>query len=170
MKSVTRLLLLPILGVALVAASATAVAAQTAEDQSADNQTESAPHRVGALWARGVGSVELDVDRGRVAMRVIGDVTIVGPSDLVVRVNGRRAAAATENGQATVVLDDFRGRVVVRGSDFEVSVDGRVRLRGYGTGEAQLLGTGWWRTRHDRGRWPAELPQAAVGFGADVAA
>lgn len=162
MKTITRLLLLPLLGLALVAASATAAAAQTDDPAPA--------HRLGALWARGVGSVELDVDHGRVGIRVQGDVTIVGPADLVVRINGRRTAAATEDGQTTIVLDDFAGRIVVRGSDYEVSIDGRVRLRGIGSGEAQLLGTGWWKTRHDRGRWPAELPQAAIDFGSDVAA
>ncbi len=165
MKSLTRLLLLPILGLALIAASATAVAAQT---DSGESETAAATHRPGLLRAKGVGSVELDVDRGRVAMGVIGDVTIVGPSDLVVRVNGARAAAATEGGQTVVVLDDFSGRIVVRGTDYEVSIDGRVRLRGVGHGQAQFVGTGWWKTRHDQGRWPAQLPQTAVGFGTDA--
>lgn len=163
MKSITRLLLLPVLGLALVAASATVAAAQT------DETAVGASHRLGVLRAKGVGSVELDVDRGRVAMGVIGDVTIVGPADLVVRVNGARAAAATEDGQTIVVLDDFAGRVVIRGSGYDVSIDGRVRLRAVGRGQAELVGTGWWKTRHDHGRWPAELPQAAVGFGTDDA-
>jgi len=159
MRAITRLLLLPVLGLALVAASATAAAAQT------DDGAEA--HRLGAIWAKGVGSAELQVDQGRVAMAVNGDVTIVGPADLDVRINAAPAAAALEGGQTIIVLDDFTGRIVVRGSDYTISVEGEVALHGIGRGQAQFVGRGWWKTRHHRGMWPAELPDAEIGFGDD---
>jgi hypothetical protein len=161
MRSITRLLLLPVLGLALIAASATAAAAQTEEDIEA--------HRVGAIWAKGAGSAELQVEKGRVAMVVNGDVTIVGPADLDVRINAIPAAAAGEGSQTIIVLDDFNGRIVVRGAEYSISVEGQVALHGNGSGQAQFVGQGWWKTRHHRGLWPAELPEAEIGFGAEAA-
>jgi len=157
MKSITRLLLLPVLGLVLVAATATAVAAQD------DAATES--HRLGALWAKGSGSVELDVGYARLGMVVNGDVTIIGPAELDVRINSARDAVA-EGGQTIIVLDDFTGRIAIHGSDFQVSIEGDVHLHGVGYGDASFVGTGWWKTRHHRGMWPSGEPRTDIEFGA----
>lgn len=115
----------------------------------------------GKLVARGVGSVDLD-GKGKVKLRITGDVTIVdhaGDAVVWVRPWDRDAAALGERsrldrGESIYVLNDFRGVVWVRGSDFSLDANGKVRkLLAKGAGTVHLVGHGWWKTRHAEGRW-----------------
>ena len=106
----------------------------------------------GAIWACGTGSADLDVVHGAVRIRLSGDITIIGPADLDVRINGQRGVM-TEGGDTVVVLNDFDGTVGVRGDDYTIDADGDIALRGRGTGSAVLTGDGRWKTLHNRGVW-----------------
>ena len=140
---------------AVMTIAATAVAAEI--DDSAGTTIEGR----GRLVARGVGSVDLD-GAGKVKLRVAGDVTIVdhaGDAALWVRPWDRDAARLGErskvvSGTSVHVFNDFRGVIWVRGSDFNLDANGVVRkLLAKGSGSVQLIGHGWWKTRHDEGRW-----------------
>jgi hypothetical protein len=107
----------------------------------------------GALFAKGEGSVDIDMG-GRLRMRLVGDVIITDHAgDLRVDIDGgaglepQRAQGGTD-----IILDDFRGLVKVRGSDFTIHADGKVRrLVARGHGAAWLDGQGVYRTR--QGDW-----------------
>lgn len=120
------------------------------------------PHRYGHLIAKGTGTVDLDVAVALLGMRVSGDVTITGPADLSVRIDGSDHAPAESDGGTSIVLEDFDGTIVVSGKDFDVHAEGDVYLRGRGAGEASFRGEGWWRTRTKRGLWPADDPVAVA--------
>ncbi len=132
-----------------------------------DDPAEPEHHRkYGALWAKGTGAVELDVDVAKLGMYVIGDVTIVGRSDLDVLINDApldRLAAPDSDG-TVIELTGFEGVIKIRGEDFDVTVEGEVKLHGRGGGSASFRGTGWWRTLHNRGLWPAGDPETDIGF------
>jgi len=106
----------------------------------------------GVLWAGGTGHVEL-AGAGVVRLAVNGDVSIVDEAgDARIWVRGIPLAD-----DSSLTLEDFRGQVRVTGSDFTVTVDGRVLLRAAGAGSALLEGTGRYRIRHDGwGRWSVE--------------
>ena len=139
---------------AVIMVSGTATAAETDE---AGTTLEGR----GKLVARGVGSVDLD-GKGKVKLRITGDVTIVdhaGDATLWVRPWDRDAQrlgdrAKLARGESVYVLNDFRGVIWVRGSDFSLDANGKVRkLLAKGAGTVHLVGHGWWKTRHDEGRW-----------------
>lgn len=161
MRRTTRLLAIAVLGLALFATTATAASAQ--EGDETDQR-----HRPGALWAKGTGEVHLDVHAARLGIRVSGDVTIVGPADLDVRINSVEQARAADGGQTIIVLEDFTGRIAVQGQDFTVDIEGEVYLHGVGSGHASFVGEGWWKTRHRRGLWPAAEPQTDIEFGDEI--
>lgn len=137
--------------VLLVGAIAMVAVAQDDGDGSGEGKVEL--HGVGALWARGTGVADLDVDQARVQMRLIGNVTITGPADLDVRIDGIRQFAPESDGGTTIVLTDFDGRIAVQGQDFTIDAEGELALRGRGGGSASFYGEGHWKTRHDRGHW-----------------
>ena len=139
--------------------------ALAAEDAATD-----APERhrdYGALWAKGEGHVELDVERAKLGMKVSGDVTIIGPASLEVHIDGVRSNDLESNADVVIALDDFTGRIGIVGTDFTVEVDGKVALKGKGSGSASFLGKGWWKTLHKRGLWPADVPLTMV-FGGET--
>jgi len=144
--------------IALLLVAGTAVAQET------DRPSDRAGRDFGRLWAVGEGSVDLDADRGVVRMFVIGDVAIMGPSDLRVRIEpwvGDDEVPTPGDGGTSIELDDFAGVVVVRGHEFTLTADGLVALQAAGEGEAMLAGTGGWHTRSDKGLWPATIPLGA---------
>ena len=143
-----------------------ALLAVTGSAYAAEGGTTDAKRKPGYLVAKGTGHVELDVERAVVKLRLNGDITIEGPAGLDVRIDGARYAAPEGDADGTFIqLTDFQGKVVVRGQDYTVTVDGKVFLKGKGSGNASFLGEGWWKTRHKRGLWPADEPQPQL-FGA----
>jgi hypothetical protein len=106
----------------------------------------------GWLWARGEGTVDIDMG-GRIRLHVDGDVTVTdNAGDMRIRLRG--GSGPEEERATNVSLDDFRGTIHVHGSDFTVSVDGKVVLNAHGHGRAVLVGEGVYKTRHgDRMVW-----------------
>jgi hypothetical protein len=99
----------------------------------------------GKLVARGRGNVAIE-GAGWVKLKMNGDITIVdNAGDAVIRVRPRDQSAGLAEG-STVVLEDFVGVVVVRGSDFTIEAHGRFRrIYAIGRGVAFLQGHGWYR-------------------------
>lgn len=120
----------------------------------------------GRLWSEGTGTSELEVGEARIQMYVDGDVTISGPADLEVLIDGRDRLTAPQTEDTTIELTNFEGEIRVRGADYTVVVEGEIRMRGEGWGSAQFIGEGRWKTLHRQGLWPASLPQPMVDFGA----
>lgn len=104
-----------------------ALLAVTGSAYAAEEGTTEAKHKPGYLVAKGTGHVELDVERAVVKLRLSGDITIEGPAGLDVRIDGARYAAPEDATDGTFIqLTDFQGKVVVRGQDYTVTVDGKV--------------------------------------------
>ncbi|MDJ0959968.1 MAG: hypothetical protein QNJ88_04880 [Acidimicrobiia bacterium] len=147
-----------ILAAALAASliSGTALAQEAPESDTGGTTLEGR----GVLVAKGVGSVDLD-GKGKVKLRIAGDVTIVDHAgDAVIHVRSwNRDAKALDakrmvDSTTTYEFTDFRGVIWIRGSDFSLDADGNVKkLRAKGAGTVTLTGHGWWKTRHDRGFW-----------------
>ena len=144
---------------AMLAASlvtGTALAEEAPESDSGGTTLEGR----GVLVARGVGTVDLD-GKAKLKLRITGDVTIVDHAgDAVIHVRSwNREAKALDakrmvGAAATYEFTDFRGVIWVRGSDFSLDAEGKVKkLRARGAGTVTLTGHGWWKTRHDRGFW-----------------
>ena len=130
-----------------------------------DEGTDPEHHRkYGALWAKGTGTAELDVDVAKLGMYVVGDVTIVGPADLDVLINDAPFDRLAESDGTVIELTGFEGVIKIRGENFDVTVEGDVKLHGRGGGSATFRGTGWWKTLHKRGLWPAGDPQTDISF------
>ncbi len=145
-----RLALISTVILAVGAVSMVAVA----QDERTDDEGKVHRHGVGALWARGTGAADLDVDHARVGIRLVGDITITGPADLDVRIDGAsRRAAESDGGGTVIVLIDFDGTIGIHGHDFTVDADGEIGIRGRGSGSFTLVGEGWWKTLHRRGTW-----------------
>ena len=124
-----------------------------AQDEGTDDEGKVHRHGVGALWAKGTGSADLDVNHARVGIRLVGDITITGPADLDVRINGASRMAENDGGDTVIVLTDFDGTIGIHGHDFTVDADGEIGIRGRGSGSFTLVGEGWWKTLHRRGTW-----------------
>ncbi|KAG1649134.1 Carbon monoxide dehydrogenase large chain [Nymphon striatum] len=107
----------------------------------------------GWLAARGTGDVDIDMG-GRIRLHVEGDVVITDHAgDMRVRFRSAPNAAEEER-TGNVVLTDHRGAVGVVGTDFSISVNGKVVLKAHGRGQANLVGEGTYRTRNgDRTVW-----------------
>lgn len=132
-----------------------------------DSGSEPEHHRTyGALWAEGTGTVQLDVDMAKLGMYVVGDVTIVGPPDLDVLINdvAFERESAPEFDGTLIELTGFEGVIKIRGKSFDVTVEGDVELHGRGGGSAGFRGTGWWKTLHKHGLWPAGDPETDIAF------
>ncbi len=147
-----------ILAAALAASLVTGTAlAEEAPEAGSDGTTLEGR---GVLVAKGVGTVDLD-GKGKVKLRIAGDVTIVdraGDAVIHVRAWNREAKALdakrTVAATTTYEFTGFRGVIWIRGSDFSLDAEGNVKkLRARGAGTATLTGHGWWKTRHDRGFW-----------------
>jgi hypothetical protein len=99
----------------------------------------------GKLSAHGVGSVAID-GGGWVKIKMNGNITIVdnaGDATVRIRPRGDHWERADDT---TVVLEDFKGVIVVRGSDFTIEADGKFRrIFANGRGTAFLQGRGWYR-------------------------
>lgn len=113
----------------------------------------------GTLWARGTGTVEIDM-KGRLTASVDGDVRIVDHAgDLVVRLADREDDAGDEiDSQAArtteLRLNDYTGFMHLTGSGFSIDVVGSGGFRANGGGRAYLEGDGVYKTRHgDRMVW-----------------
>lgn len=127
----------------------------------------------GWVWAKGTGTAILD-GRGKVGMAIDGDVVIYDfAGDAVVKVravpdgsDGAGARAQELSPTSTYTLDNFRGRLSVRGSDFRIEAEGMMKFRARGQGVVQVEGDGWWRTRNARGVWDG----TRIAFGGAVAA
>ena len=100
---------------------------------------------VGAIWAKGSGNAELDVEYASIAMRIKGDVTITGGIAVGI-VDGEFVSG-------DIRLQGFDGVVYVQGTDMEVSADGNMAFHGLGRGHAELTGQGKWKTLHRQGLW-----------------
>ena len=145
---------------AVMMVSGTALAAEAGDAQSHSDAGTTLEGR-GRLVARGVGSVDLD-GKGKIKLRITGDVTIVDHAgDAVVWVRPWDGAAQRlgersrlDTGESIYLFNDFRGVIWVRGSDISLDANGAVRkLLAKGAGIVHLVGHGWWKTRHDEGRW-----------------
>lgn len=99
----------------------------------------------GKLVAQGRGNVGIS-GAGWVKFNMNGDITIVdNAGDAVIEVRPRGQSADFADG-STVVLEDFEGVVVVRGSDFTIEGHGRFRrIYAIGRGVAFFQGNGWYR-------------------------
>ncbi len=113
-----------------------------------------------SIWAMGDGSADLSVDRGRVRVFVVGDITIEGPADLDVQIESFETSFAlpeSDGGTTSISLAGFSGSVLVKGADYTVSVEGNMTFHGHGSGDVSLDGEGLWKTRSDQGVWPEDL-------------
>lgn len=120
----------------------------------------------GRLWSEGTGTSVLEVGQAKVQMVVDGDVVITGPANLNVQIDSTDRAFASEDHDGThIELTSFTGEIIVTGSDYTVTVEGDITMRGKGWGNASFIGTGRWKTLHRHGVWPASLPDGMVGFG-----
>ncbi|NNF63800.1 MAG: hypothetical protein HKN07_06030 [Acidimicrobiia bacterium] len=120
----------------------------------------------GRLWAEGTGTSILEVGQAKVQMVVDGDVVITGPANLNVQIDSTDRALAPEASDGTYIeLTDFTGEIIVTGSEYTVTVEGEIMMRGKGWGSASFVGTGRWKTLHRHGVWPASLPDGMVEFG-----
>lgn len=99
----------------------------------------------GQLVAHGTGNVAIEGD-GWVKIEMDGNITIVdnaGDATIKIRPRGQTAESADDT---TVVLEDFNGVVIVRGSDFAIEARGKFRrIYANGDGTAFLQGRGWYR-------------------------
>lgn len=100
---------------------------------------------VGAIWAKGSGNAELDVEYASIVMRINGDVTVTGGITVGI-VDGEFVSG-------DIRLQDFNGVIYVQGTDMEVSADGNIAFHGIGRGHAELTGQGKWKTLHHQGLW-----------------
>jgi hypothetical protein len=150
---------------AVMMVAGTAVAAEAG----ASTDTGTTLEGKGKLVARGVGSVDLD-GKGKVKLKIVGDVSIVDHSgDAVVWVRRRNPETQSldertrlDAGESIYLFNDFRGVIWVRGSDFSLDANGKVRkLRAVGEGTVRLIGHGWWKARHAEGRWGHGIRYAA---------
>lgn len=145
-----------ILGAALMAVFLVASVAFAQEDSLAPEHGD----RPGkTITASGDGTADLAVDRGGLRIWLVGDITIEGPAELDVEIDsfGSALALPESDGTTSISLTGFSGSVFVRGLDYTVSIDGHMTFHGHGSGEASLDGTGLWKTRTDKGVWPADL-------------
>jgi len=99
----------------------------------------------GKLSAHGRGHVAIH-GGGWVKLKMNGDITIVdnaGDATIKIRPRGQSAEFVDDT---TVVLEDFKGVIVVRGSDFTIEAHGQFRrIFANGEGVAFLQGRGWYR-------------------------
>lgn len=113
-------------------------------------------HGRGALWAKGRGVAILDMG-GTLRMHIRGNVVIndlAGDATIVIEESGDAAESdRAADGGTKVVLENFSGSVVVRGSHFRVRARGRMVFLAKGQGTAFLAGRGVWRTPHNYGVW-----------------
>lgn len=135
---------------AVLAMFATMTGTALAQDDAGDVAPEivelhNADFGVGAIWAKGSGTAELDVDYGAVVMRIVGDVTVTGGVNLGI-VDG-------EFVDGDIRLQDFDGVIYVQGTDMQISADGNMGFHGMGKGHAELTGQGRWKTLHNHGLW-----------------
>jgi len=143
---------------ALVAVASLIVAGVAVAQEGDDVAPEHADRPFPLLTASGDGVATLDVQRGGVRLYVVGDVTIDGPADLdVVIESWEGAQPAMADGQTSIELTGFSGSVFVKGTDFTAEIDGHMSLHGHGKGTVTLDGVGLWKTRADKGVWPATL-------------
>lgn len=133
------------------------VAAQAQEADAADHSVDGR----GWIWAKGTGVAILD-GRGVVHMAIDGDVVIYDlAGDAVVKIgavpeeepDGAAAQLRDVAPTTTYTFDNFRGRMVVVGSDFRIEAEGNMKFRGHGRGVVEVDGHGWWKTLHGRGTW-----------------
>lgn len=134
-----------LLAIAALAMAAIAIVPATASAEPApDDPTVEGR---GALRARGTGTADLHM-AGRLVANVNGDVSIVDHAgDLRLRLGSGDAANRVDDGQPTYDFENFDGRLVARGSDFSIVIDGEIRFRARGRGEAFLDGEGVYKTR-----------------------
>lgn len=146
---------------AAVTAAVLVVAGVALAQEEPDLAPEHADRPGPTLTATGDGSVSLDVERGGIRLYVVGDVSIEGPAELNVVIESfEKPQPAQREGGTTIELEDFSGSIFIFGSAYTVDVDGHVALHGHGVGTASLDGEGLWKTRSDKGTWPA-----GFGFG-----
>ena len=147
------LVLLAVFGVFM----AITVAAQAEEPDAADRSVDGR----GWIWAKGTRVAMLD-GRGIVHMGIDGDVVVYDyAGDAVVKISavpeeepdGAAAQFRDVDPATTYTFDNFRGRMVVVGSDFRIEAEGDMGFRGHGRGVVEVDGRGWWKTLHDRGTW-----------------
>ena len=139
------------LSVGVVLAPAGFAAAQSDEPAEPDTEAVSDPTVEGRGWLAAMGSGDVEIDMGgHLRMWVEGDVILTdraGDMKFVVRGGEEREAQDAEAG-LDVILNDFRGVLRVRGSDFSIDVAGEVFLLAHGRGEATLQGNGLYKTRY----------------------
>ncbi len=136
---------------------AVTVAAQAQETDGVDHSVDGR----GWIWAKGAGVAILD-GQGIVHMGIDGDVVIYDyAGDAVVKIgavpeeepDGAAAQLRDVDPTTTYTFDNFRGRMVVVGSDFRIEAEGEMKFRGHGKGVVEVDGRGWWKTLHRRGTW-----------------
>jgi hypothetical protein len=130
--------LIALVALLVVAASAVALA-----------ESEATVAGRGWLVARGTGTATLDMG-GWIKMKIDGDVTINDfDGDLSVRIASSEAALdeAEDRRGPEVVLRDFEGYLVVRGSHFLLKATGTMKFKAHGHGFAYLVGEGIYKTR-----------------------
>ncbi|OFW67354.1 MAG: hypothetical protein A2Z12_06525 [Actinobacteria bacterium RBG_16_68_21] len=113
-------------------------------DEGTGTVTEVAIDGAGKLVAHGRGHVEV-VGSGWLRLAMVGDVTITAGEDATVKIRSF-GTDAFEEAATNTTIDRFAGLIVVRGSDFQVSADGRFRsIAAKGEGVAFLQGRGRYR-------------------------
>jgi hypothetical protein len=139
------------LSVGVVLAPAGLAAAQSDEPAEPAIESTDDPTVEGRGWLAAMGSGDVEIDMGgHLRMWVEGDVILTdraGDMNFVVHGSEEREAQNAEAG-LDVILNDFRGVLRVRGSNFSITVDGEVFFLAHGRGEATLQGNGLYKTRY----------------------
>ncbi len=136
---------------AIVLIAGVAVAQET---DSSDKRHGDRPGK--SIWATGDGTVEVDVERGGMRIYVVGDVSIEGDVDVQIDSFGSADDEAPE-ARSSLELTNFAGSILVRGTDYSVTIEGHSTLHGHGEGTIGFDGTGLWQTRSNKGVWPDQV-------------
>ena len=130
-------------------------------------ETDGGPDVAGKGWlkARGTGNATIDMG-GKIRVFIDGDVAITNLGDRFrVRLRTDRAQDyVTESVGPDVLLQDFTGWLVVKGNHFIIEMEGSMKFKARGKGDAYLEGNGIYKTRRGHPRlWDPAGSEVRIG-------
>lgn len=132
-------------------------------------ETDAGPDVAGKgwLWARGTGTATIDMS-GKIVVYIDGDVAITNLGDRfrVKLRTDRSLDYMTESVGPDVLLEDFSGWLLVRGSHFVIEMEGPMKFKARGKGAAYLEGNGIYKTRRGHPHlWDPAGAEVRIGAG-----